>query len=211
MPETESPQTDTDARPPCAAGDAGCMQRCMHCRREVEASMSRIARRKLRKIRAHDSCSVARCVTFLKSVADETMRMHLASMAWWRFSADDAPAASAVMRVMNACHASKPEEGRAYMHAAVRTLSPLSSEQLSAWFGCENLYQMAALFIGDIPPKLGKHCQKCRLYKQGCNSYGQLTADDCPFWDDSFVQAVAASVAKAGEWRNPCKGIPDGE
>ena len=65
-----------------------CSVRCMNCRREVEASLSRIGGRQLRKLRAREECSPEKCVEFLRGIADESLRLHLASMAWWRFSAE---------------------------------------------------------------------------------------------------------------------------
>lgn len=202
------------AKLPCAGTRAfkglRCMPRCLNCRREVMASMSRIGGRMMRKLHAMEECSAARCVAFLEGVEEDAMRLHFASMAWWRFSSVGEGAAGPVLGVLRRCTAKEPGSGADYMRRALRTLSPLSRSQLSAWFGCENLYQAAALFIGDRPPMMGRHCPKCRLYKQGCDAYDRLGADDCPLWDDKFVQGVAAVVKKdGGAWRDPCNRVDD--
>ena len=172
--------------------------------------MSRIGGRQLRKLRAMPECAADRCVAFLKGVQDDAMRLHLASMAWWRFSAADDATASSVLRVLSGCTAKEPGSGADYMHRALRTLSPLTQAQLTVWFGCENLYQAASLFMGDRPVLLGQHCQRCRLYKLGCSAYDRIGADDCTLWSDPFVQSVAAAVRKdGGTWRDPCKGLDD--
>lgn len=186
------------------------LPRCVNCRRAVEASMSRIAGRNLRKVRVLEECSAARCLEFLRGVKEEAMRLHLASMAWWRFSTDDAGAAEPILGLIRDARAEIPESGAAYMHRALRVLSPLTSTQLAVWFGCENLYQLATVFMGDRPPSVGRHCSKCGLYKQGCTAYSTLGANDCRLWRDAFVQNVAAAVSHAGRWKNPCSGIDNG-
>jgi len=202
---------------PCAGdgdfkGLERCLPRCLNCRREVEASLTRVAGRKLRQLRALPSCSAEKCLTFLQSITEPAMRLHLSSMAWWRFSSDGVEGvAEGVRKVMADCPPFAPEFGLAYLHRAFRALSRLSAEQISAWFGCDDVYQMAALFIGERPADVGKHCLKCKLYKMGCTAHGLLGADDCPFWNDAFVQGVAATVAKKAGWKDPCKGIPETE
>jgi len=187
----------------------GTLTRCMNCRKAVEASMSRIAGRKLRRARKSDECSVARCVAFLRRVPDEPMRLHLASMAWWRFSADNDGVAAPLLKMMRALYArtSMPEPCSDYMHRALRTLSPLTPLQLATWFGCDSLYQMAAVFTPDRPVVVGRYCAKCALYKQGCTAYNVIGADDCPLWEDEFIQQIARVVTKTGGWRDPCKGV----
>ena len=221
MPENTPSQPDTaqdacaSAMPPCAqSGTPGgfdkCMSHCMNCRRDVENSMSRIGGRKLRKLRSMEECSVGRCTAFLRTVQDDAMRLHLASMAWWRFSAVNEGVAESVRRIITACKSREPGSGQDYMHRALRVLSPLSQAQLSVWFGCENLYQAASLFVGNKPALLGAHCQACRLYKLGCTEYDRMGADDCPLWNDPFVQGVAATIKKdGGTWRDPCRGLDD--
>lgn len=218
MPETkDQPEHGADkALSACATGDqnclTGCLARCVNCRAEVEASMSRIAGRKLRRAMKSDECSVARCVAFLRGVEEEGMRLHFASMAWWRFSADNDGAAAPLLRIMRKSRADMPPIGVDYMHRAIRALSPLTPMQLATWFGCDNLYQLAAVFIEDRPNMAGIHCTRCALYKQGCSAYNVIGADDCPLWNDEFVQQVAREIAKAGQWKDPCKGItPKGD
>jgi len=202
-------------RPPCAEVRdfrelAQLMAHCMNCRRDVEGSMSRIGGRQLRKLRSLDECSADKCTAFLMQVEDDSMRLHLSSMAWWRFSAAEDKAAEQVRRIMTACRSREPGYGTDYMHRALRVLSPLSPAQLAVWFGCETLYQAAALFSGDRPALMGKNCHRCRLYKLGCTDYDKLGADDCPLCDDKFVQGVALAVKRAGGvWRNPCNGMDD--
>ena len=189
-----------------------CSVRCMNCRREVEASLSRIGGRQLRKLRAREECSPEKCVEFLRGIADESLRLHLASMAWWRFSAEKGGAAEPMRQVMEECRARTIGSGTEYMHSAIRALSPLSQHQLSAWFGCDTLYGIVSLFSDDIPEMIGVHCNKCRLYKMGCTDYYRIGADDCQHWHDQFVQKTAAAVKKdGGHWRNPCGGITEGE
>lgn len=195
---------DSAVNPACLTS---CLSRCVNCRRELELSMSRLAGRKLRQTRLLDECSVERCVSFLQSIKEEAMRLHLASMAWWRFSADNAAGAEPLLDMIKASKAEVPDSGPAYMHRAIRALSPLSPTQLAIWFGCGNLYQLVDVFTGDRPQKVGRHCTKCGLYKQGCTTYNTLGADDCPFWRDAFVQKLASVLAKAGKWHNPCRGI----
>ena len=209
MPDTVTPTAEEaqDAAPGCPAASRDCLSdtpRCMNCRRAVEASLSRISGRKLRRARSLAECSVARCVAFLNGIEDESMRLHLASMAWWRFSADSDGSADPLLRIMRGTRADIPQTGLDYVHRALKVLSPLSQTQLAVWFGCENLYQLVSAFIGDSPPVIGEHCSKCALYKQGCTTYDSLGADSCPFWGDAFVQSVAKTVSKAGGWRNPC-------
>lgn len=218
----DQPQTNPDPAPeteqgpitpPCASAETcGCIEkfasRCMNCRRAVEGSMSRIGGRRTRKLRALEECSARRCVEFLVTVGEDVLRFHLASMAWWRFSAMGEGAAGPIMRVLSRCKSKEPGSGTAYMHRALRVLSPLTQAQLSVWFGFDNLYQAAALFSDDIPEMVGRHCRKCRLYRLGCTAYDRLWANSCTLWKDSFVQSVAAAIKKAGgSWHNPCRGI----
>ena len=161
----------------------------------------------MRQVRALEECSVQRCVAFLEGIKDEAMRLHLAAMAWWRFSVDDKGAAGPLLELAKNARAEVPDSGASYMHRALRTLSPLTHSQLSAWFGCDNLYQLVDVFVGDRPQVVGKHCTRCGLYKQGCTAYSTLGADNCHLWRDEFVQKVAAVIAKAGRWHNPCRGI----
>lgn len=215
MPATETDTPADPAIPPCPIGEIckaheKCAQMCVNCRRDVHASMTRAAGRKLRKLRALPECSVDKCVEFLNSVPQLHLRKHLASMAWWRFSADeDARNADAVQAVMAACPPSRLEFTTEYLHQAMRALSRLSQTQISAWFGCDNVYQIAELFSGDRPVLVGPHCAKCRLYRLGCTAHGTLGAELCTLWEDKFIQSVAASVRKSGEWRDPCKDIPE--
>lgn len=209
-PATETAEGAQDAAPGCPAVEhdiAADLPRCLNCRRAVEASLSRISGRKLRKARALPECSVDRCVRFLNGIEDESMRLHLASMAWWRFSADSDGSADPLLRIMRGIQADIPQTGVDYVHRALRALSPLTPLQLSIWFGCENLYQVVSAFASDRGPMIGEHCSKCGLYKQGCTSYDSLGADTCPFWGDGFVQSVAKTVSKAGGWRNPCANM----
>ena len=186
------------------------MPRCLNCRREVEGSMSRIGGRQLRKLRAAEGCSAEECAAFLEGVQDDAMRLHMASMAWWRFSAAGENTAGPVLRVLSRCRAKEPGSGMDYMHRALRVLSPLSQAQLAVWFGCETLYHAAAIFSGDRPAMMGKHCHVCRLYKLGCDTYDRIGADDCVLWKDPFVQGVADVVKKAGgRWNDPCAGMGD--
>ncbi len=199
---------------PCAGAKAfrnlRFMPRCLNCRREVESSMSRIGSRQLRKLRTAEGCSAEECAAFLEGVQDDAMRLHLASMAWWRFSAAGENMAGPVLRVLSRCRAKEPGSGMDYMHRALRVLSPLSHEQLAVWFGCETLYHAATIFNGDRPALMGKHCHMCKLYKLGCDTYDRIGADDCVLWKDSFVQGVAGAVKKAGGgWNDPCAGIGD--
>lgn len=188
------------------------MARCIHCRREVERSMSRIGGRRLRHMRSLKQCSAAECVSFLSAVERDALRLHLASMAWWRFSAASDRGAEAIRRVMVGCVSREPDSGTEYMHHALHVLSPLSQEQLAVWFGFENLHQAASLFSGGLPYAVGEHCRQCRLYKLGCTDYDKIGADDCPLWSDRFVQGVASAIRKAGgAWDDPCAGIPDGK
>lgn len=213
----DTPQPQTQPHPPCAdvkqATDAEkIMARCVNCRCDVEKSMSRIGGRQLRKLRNLPECSPEKCTEFLRGVQDDALRLHLASMAWWRFSAACERAAEAVRRIMTACKSREPGSGADYMHSALRVLSPLSQVQLTAWFGCDSLYQAASIFSGSVPSLLGEHCQRCGLYKLGCTDYDKLGANECPLWNDRFVQGVASAVKKAGgTWSDPCAGIPDGK
>jgi len=215
MPVKEDPSpADSQAMlPNCIPDDPNCMNscmaRCLNCRREVEASMSRIAGRGLRRARKSDECSVARCVAFLRGVKEEGMRLHFASMAWWRFSADNDGAGAPLLRIMRKSRAGMPEIGPDYMHRALVALSPLTPMQLSTWFGCDNLYQLASVFIEDRPVLTGEHCPKCWLYKNGCTAYNEIGADYCPLWRDEFVQNLARTITKAGGWKNPCNGVTD--
>lgn len=182
----------------------------MNCRRDVEESLTRVAGRKMRRLRGLPECSVARCADFLASIEDEGMRLHLSSMAWWRFSSDGSPdGIGRIRKIMTACRPFLPEFGEQYLHSVLRVLSPLSPEQLATWFGHENLYQIVELFSGERPEITGSHCTKCKLYRLGCTAYAMIGADDCPYWKDAFVQSVASAVSKAGVWNNPCKGISD--
>lgn len=172
--------------------------------------MSRIGGRKLRRLRALRQCSADECVVFLGAVRDDALRLHLASMAWWRFSAACDKGAEAIRRLMVGCASREPDGGVEYMHDALRVLSPLSQEQLAVWFGFENLYQAASLFSGGLPDALGEHCKQCRLYKLGCTDYDKIGADSCPLWNDKFVQSVAAVIRKAGGvWHDPCRSVQD--
>lgn len=186
--------------------------RCLNCRREVESSLTRMAGRRLRKIRKMPSCTVGKCSEFLLSVGDPELRLHLAAMAWWRFSSDgEESTAKAIQRIMEACPAFKndggPSFGEDYMQRAIRAISPLTTEQITAWFGCDDVYKMASLFYGERPTQVGKHCLRCRLYKAGCTAHGLLGADDCPFWNNPFVQGIARAVVKNGGWRDPCAWV----
>lgn len=210
-----------ETEPTCPRASAGdqsfflierCMPVCMNCRKAVEDSLTRVAGRRLRKMRAMPACSVARCVEFLKTVEDPKTRFHLASMAWWRFSSEEVKAdTSAIREVMTGCHETQvPALCPDYCHRALRLLSPLSAEQMAVWFGCENLFQAARLFSGGIPERDGKKCRRCALFKMGCTMHGLLGADECPLWCDKFVQAVATVVKKAGGvWKNPCKNVKE--
>ena len=92
----------------------------------------------------------------------------------------------------------------------LRVLSPLSQPQLSVWFGFDTLHQAASLFSGGVPYLIGSRCQRCRLYKLGCTDYDKIGANDCPLWDDPFVQGVAAVVKKAGgQWHDPCRWLDE--
>lgn len=197
---------------PAFKGLSGFLPACINCRREVEASLTRVAGRKLRKLRLLPECSVARCAEFLSSVSDNSLRLHLSSMAWWRFSAEnDSGAAEPVRRIMADCPPFPPEFGKDYLHLAMKELSRLNQAQISAWFGCDDVYHIAALFSGDRPERTGPHCQKCRLYKLGCTYHGMLGSESCPLWEDQFVQGVAAAVSRSGGWNDPCRGVQDAE
>lgn len=202
-------------KPPCATlhefrGMESLMSRCMNCRRDVEGSMSRIGGRQLRKLRSLPECSPEKCTAFLLGVEEDAMRLHLSSMAWWRFSAAGECAADEVRRIMTGCKSREPGSGMAYMHRVLRVLSPLSQPQLSVWFGFDTLHQAASLFSGGVPYLIGSHCQRCRLYKLGCTDYDKIGANDCPLWDDPFVQGVAAVVKKAGgQWHDPCRWLDE--
>lgn len=187
---------------------------CMNCRKAVEASLTRVAGRRLRKLRALPSCTVAKCVAFLKTIEDPKTRFHFASMAWWRFSSEEVGANTAGIRaVMADCHETQvPALGMDYCHRALKLLSPLAAEQMAVWFGCENLFQAARLFSGGIQERDGEKCRKCALFKMGCTMHGMLGADDCPLQGDRFVQDVAAVIKKAnGAWKNPCKKVKEVE
>ena len=217
MPDT------AEANPTCPRESAGdhsyanmerCMPTCMNCRREVEASMTRVGGRRLRKMRAMPSCTVDKCVEFLNTVEDSKTRFHLASMAWWRFSSEEVKAdTSAIREIMTACRETRvPTLCLDYCHRALKLLSPLSEEQMAVWFGCEDRFHAARLFSGGIEERDGRKCRKCALFKMGCTMHGMLGADDCPLQGDRFVQDVAAAVKKAGGlWKNPCKGIKEGK
>lgn len=186
----------------------GCaLPRCVNCRRELEASMSRIANRKMRQMRSMDECSIGRCLAFVRSIKDEAMRMHLASMAWWRFSADSSGVAGPLLDIARNSRAEVPDYGPDYMHRVLKVLSPLTEAQLSTWFGCTDLYHLVDAFMEDRPAVIGINCAKCGLYKQGCTTYNMLGADECQLWNDEFVQAVAGVVSKTGKWSDPVKGI----
>lgn len=188
-----------------------CMPVCMNCRKAVEESLTRVAGRRLRKLRRLPSCSVETCAEFLKGVDDAEMRFHLATMAWWRFSADEkGTKADQIRAVMAACSVKKPSFGPEYMHRALKTLSPLTEEQLSVWFGCDSLYQVAALFNGEADDRIGPHCGKCRLLKTGCSAATLGRAADCTLWNDAWLQGVAGAVTKAGGWKDPCKSVKEG-
>lgn len=215
-PHTEQGQDELDGldrqcEPKCWAQDAGrCSVRCMNCRRDVESSLSRIGGRQLRKLRARDECSPSRCVEFLRGIGDDALRLHLASMAWWRFSAEKDGAAEPMRQVMEECRSCTIGSGTAYLHAALRALSPLSQNQLSAWFGCESLYRIVSLFSDAIPETEGEHCRKCHLYRMGCTDYYRIGADGCQHWRDPFVQKTAAAVKRnKGKWQDPCNGISE--
>ena len=172
------------------------LARCVNCRREIEASLSRIAGRKQRQARVLEECSIDRCVAFLRGVKEEAMRLHLASMAWWRLSAGDGRAAEPIRTLMLNARAELPDSGAAYTHRVLRVLQPLSRTQLSAWFGCENLYQLVHAFADTVPPEVGSHCGKCGLYRHGCTEYGMLTANKCRLWKDETIQRIARTWQK---------------
>lgn len=206
----EEPSEPFSALQGCIKEKCPSLQICMNCRKAVEESLARVAGRKLRKLKRRPECSVFRCVGFLNTIQDRALRFHLASMAWWRFSSDkDGDAPDAIRAVMNECTVHQPEFCTEYMHGVLKALSPLTPEQLVAWFGHENVFQIAAFYSGLEFDKDGKHCRKCRLYRQGCTMHGLNGADDCPLWKDEFVQGVAKAVAKAGLWRNPCKDVKE--
>ena len=185
---------------------------CMNCRKAVEDSLTRVAGRKLRRLKRMPECSIARCVEFLRGVGDRALRFHLASMAWWRFSQDDMGVNTSALRELMAGSAiEKPAFGISYMHEVLRLLSPLSPEQLTTWFGHDNLYQVAAFYGGVSFSQDGKNCHKCRLYGQGCTAHNMIGADDCALWKDKYVQDVAKAISKAGRWNDPCKNIKEGK
>lgn len=183
------------------------LARCVHCRREMEASLSRIEGRRARQARGFDECSVAKCIEFIRGIDDEAMRMHLASMAWWRFSTDSSGIADPLLAIAKSSRATVPEYGEDYMHRVVKTLSPLSMAQLSVWFGCNTLYSLVDAFMGEHPDIVGEHCQQCGLYRHGCDASRMLWANDCQLWKDKFVQEVAGVVSKDMGWRDPCRGM----
>lgn len=213
MPSQKGPAPQPERRP-CDGHSAfaavqRCMPVCMNCRKAVEDSLTRVAGRRLRRMRAIPSCSIEKCAAFLRSVQDREMRFHLATMAWWRFSADGADGTTEPIRsVMANCNVGNPEFGTTYLHTALKALSKLTPEQLTVWFGCENLYQIAALFSGEIPDRLGPHCRKCRLFKMGCTAATLGRASDCTLWDDRWLQGIAETVAKDG-WKDPCKNVKE--
>ena len=212
MPEQQPDQSPDKA--PCE-GDASFTQQitnvlptCMNCRKMVEDSLTRLAGRRLRKLKRSPACSAQTCVSFLKGVDDEAMRFHLASMAWWRLSADESHGTAAPIRaVMLSCRITTPEFGLDYVHRALAILTRLDAEQLACWFGCDTPYQVMRTFLGDRETRVGSHCGKCRLLKQGCTDAGTIGADDCPLWNDPVAQGVAAAVAKDGGWRNPMRRV----
>ena len=208
-------QSDHEQEPAALRACAGCpsatdLERCMNCRKAVEDSLTRVAGRRLRKLKRLPECSVKRLVQFLKTVKDRSLRFHLSTMAWWRFSQDDTGVdTSEIRKIMVASAIEKPAFGIAYMHEVLKLLSPLSAEQLTTWFGHESLHQVAAFYGGVSFDRDGVNCGKCRLYGQGCTLHNLLGADDCPLWSDRYVQDVAKAIAKAGKWKDPCRGVKE--
>lgn len=213
MPENQATGQDASAIGACS----GCpteqeLKMCMNCRKAVEESLTRIAGRRLRRLRRNPECSVAKCVEFLNGIDDRALRFHLASMAWWRFSSDGGVENSEPVRtIMVESAIEKPAFGIPYMHSVLRLLSPLSQDQLTAWFGHDNLHQIASFYGGVGGWRDGVHCQKCRLYGQGCTMHNLLGADDCPLWDDEYVQRVAKAIDDADGWHNPCREVKEDE
>lgn len=202
-PESTAPTPET--RPECR----GILPQCINCRREVEDSMARAVRGRMRTLRKSDLCRPSECVRFLKKVKDDDVRHHLACMAWWRMSTfTDSDEVRGIVEVMQGNRAPVREFGPEYMHRAITALSPLKPEQLSVWFGFENLYQAVSLYMGEKSEERGVHCQNCLLFKQGCTDYGRKGVENCRLWQDKFIQAVAGVVAADKKWDNPCSKIP---
>lgn len=180
------------------------MAACVNCRLGVEAAQSRVYARRLRGMRHSAECSSARCVAFIDSLPVGTLKTHLASMAWWRFSlAPEDPCLSALARVMRDEPISDIPFGDEYMHSAIRALAACTPEQLMTWFGHENPYQIATFYSGRCGACGEEHCQTCVLLHRGCTQSGTPAAATCGLWADEAVQRAFASAPVSAGSEDP--------
>lgn len=193
----------------CSATDAchvaPLMASCVNCRLGVEAAQSRVYARKMNALRADASCSSARCVEFVTSVAHPILRTHLASMAWWRFSLfPDDPSLPRLIAIMRDTPITDIPFGDDYMHVAVTTLSACTPAQLMAWFGHENPYQMTAFYSGRCGTQCPEHCQDCPLLHRGCTQADTPASASCTLWRDETVRRAFAASPTIGDGAVGC-------